>query len=358
MASSEPQTSATPMQVLDAILNRAEPSHPPRTSARKLLELCDLSVSYYGDSGLVLRRVSLTILAGKIIGLLGESGCGKTTTALSIMGLLPQDAQIQSGEVRFQGHDLLKFPEQQLRKVRGSQVSIIYQHSDVLNPVMRVGDQVLEVLRAHVTMADRHMRDEVLSLFELLGLDDCERIFHAYPHQLSGGQRRRISIAQALVCKPQLVIADEPTAWLDPDAATEILILIKKMRDRLGTAFLLIAHDPEALAAVADEVLVMYGGQVVETGPIGDVLAHPSHPYTQALLQCCQRASRTDSQMRNRSLLPCIPGQAPDPAQSSGGCSFSGRCSERVEPCTSADPELVTISGKRSVRCFRRGQGA
>jgi peptide/nickel transport system ATP-binding protein len=320
----------------------------------QLLRVCEVTVVFSSGSAresVVLKHISFAIAQGEIVGLLGESGAGKTTTALSIMRLLPSVAHITHGTIEFQGGNLYVLNERQARAIRGSEISIVFQDSNVLNPVMRVGDQVMEVLQAHRNTTKAEMRKEIYELFSALGMDDCERIFTAYPHQLSGGQCRRIAIAQALICKPRLIIADEPTAWLDTGTTAEILALIRQLRDLYGTAFLLISHDPDALAAVADRVMVMYAGQIVESGPTSEVFSRPLHPYTRALLQCVP-AEGVRNPGNQRSPLPFIPGQPPDPTKVLHGCSFFDRCNDRMDLCSSLGPQLVQISDVQSVRCF------
>jgi ABC-type glutathione transport system ATPase component len=319
------------MEVLGANQDRVSPVHPASNS---LLSVRDLSVNFRLENGResnVLRQVGFTIASSEIVGLLGESGSGKTTTALALMRLLSEAAHIAGGSVYFCGRDLLTLGEGELREIRGAEISIIHQDSGVLNPVMRVGTQVREVLRAHKSGKPAQMREEIYALFSALGLDDCERIYRAYPHQLSGGQRRRIAIAQALICKPRLVIADEPTAWLDSGTTAELLSVFRRLREMYETAFLLISHDPEALM-VADRVLVMYAGEIIEDAPRHAIFEQPQHPYTSALLECsAQRsaarpASSFDSQnVRQLGIrqpgarqlgakvraLPYIPGHAP-----------------------------------------------
>jgi oligopeptide/dipeptide ABC transporter ATP-binding protein len=344
------------MTVLDASQDRASLSPPNDSASGNLLCVSDLSVRFQLNSAIeswVLRRVSFTIAPGKIVGLLGESGCGKTTLALSIMRLLAPAAQLASDSIQFNGHNLKELDESQLQEIRGSEISIIYQDSNLLNPVMRAGDQVMEVLRAHGNAPSSQMREEVLALFAALGLNDGERIYRAYPHQLSGGQRRRIAIAQALICKPRLVIADEPTAWLDASTTAEIVDLFARLRDMYGTAFLLISHDPEILFAVADEILVMYAGQIAESGPPSKIFEQPRHPYTQGLLACSADAIAIQKTDDRKSPLPCIPGTAPDPSESQPGCSFSSRCRDRMPACDLREPELLGISATQSVRCFK-----
>lgn len=320
-----------------------------------LLSVRDLTVDFrlsYERESNVLKRVGFTIANAEIVGLLGESGCGKTTTALSLMQSLPAAARITAGAIHFNGHSLVALSEQKLREIRGSEISMIYQDSDVLNPVMRVGNQVMEVLRAHRSGKTAHMREEIYALFAALGLGDCDRIYRSFPHQLSGGQRRRVAIAQALICKPRLIIADEPTAWLDSETTGDILSVVRQLREMCDTAFLLISHDPDALA-VADRILVMYAGEIVESGPRQEVFERPKHPYTSALLQCSmQRNIGRDFNVK-RSPLPCIPGHAPDPSELLSGCAFSSRCSCHMNVCDLKRPELYAVSQAQSVRCLQ-----
>jgi peptide/nickel transport system ATP-binding protein len=219
-----------------------------------------------------------------------------------------------------------------------------------------VGDQVMEVLRAHRKMPAAQMRDEVYSTLGDMGFDNCDRIYRAYPHQLSGGERHRIAIAQALVCRPRLVIADEPTASLDFKTTAELLSLFAHLKDVYETSFLLVSHDPDTLK-VADRIVVMYAGQIVESGSRSEVLTRPKHPYTRALLQCGMQAAEQNVEGRMRR-IPCIPGSAPDPGEIITGCSFASRCSERVTACELREPELINLSENDSVRCFKYEDGA
>jgi oligopeptide/dipeptide ABC transporter ATP-binding protein len=319
-----------------------------------LLRVFDLTVNFRLDSkseAHALKEVSFAIARGEIVGVLGESGSGKTTTALSLMQLLPSTARIASGSIQFHGCNILGLDPSQLCEIRGSEISMVFQDSDVLNPVIRVGDQVMEVLRAHKNIPSTQMRSETCSLFAAVGLSDCERVYRAYPHQLSGGERRRVAIAQALVCKPQLVIADEPTAWLDSGTAAEMSALFLRLRDQYGTAFLLISHDIETLT-IADRILVMYAGEIVESGAREEVFGHPKHPYTTALLQCSQKTTERKVNGRPRT-LPSIPGEAPDPSHVLSGCAFSSRCSHRMGVCDARRPELIKMSSTGSARCFQ-----
>jgi oligopeptide/dipeptide ABC transporter ATP-binding protein len=341
-------------------LARANPAatrerQPPRCAA-SFLEVRDLWVRFRVDAGpefTILDRISFDIAPGEIVGLLGESGSGKTTMALSLLRLLPPNARVAGGSIQFRGRDLLSLNERQLREVRGAELSLIHQDSSVLNPVMRVGDQVTEVVRAHHRWPMLRLREEAMAALAAVGLGGSDRIYSSYPHQLSGGQRQRIVIAQALVCKPDLVIADEPTASLDATTAAEIVDLVKGLKSASDTSFLFITHDPATLATLADRVMVMYAGQIVEDGPLSEVYSQPQHPYTRALLECAPRPPAGGG-VRDRGFrLACIPGSPPDPMVMPAGCSFSNRCKDRMEICDVRNPEEFRPSASRTVRCFK-----
>jgi len=329
--------------------------NPTDQPAESLLRVRDLTARYRLEDQefTALDRVSFDIAPGEIVGVLGESGCGKTTTALSLLRLLPDTARVTCGSVRFRGRDLLSLDESQLREVRGAEIAIIFQDSGVLNPVMRVGTLVSEVLRAHQECSARQAREEVEAFFAAIGLGESARIYEAYPHQLSGGQCQRIAIAQALICKPRLVIADEPTASLDANTASDILGFVKRLKESSDTSFLFISHDPATLATIADRILVMYAGQIVEDGPLDEVYSRPLHPYTQALLQCAPQPMATKFSARGKRMLPCIPGNPPDPLEELRGCSFSDRCADRMKVCDSQKPGQIETSVCRSVRCLK-----
>jgi len=262
-------------------------------SSVALLQVADLTISYAQERGLPVRalaRVSLKIGPGEAIGILGESGSGKSTLASAIPRLLPEHAQVEGGSVAFRGRDLLTLPETDLRKIRGKEISIIPQDPALsLNPVMRAGDQIAEVLRAHLPSSRTSRRTAVDELLRSVGFDDPRQISSAYPHQLSGGQRQRMAIAQAIACNPALVIADEPTSKLDASLQSEILVLLAKIRERSGTAFLVISHDPTIFPGFVDRMVVMYAGRMVEQGTTEDIFRRPRHPYTQALVRLSER---------------------------------------------------------------------
>ncbi len=300
-----------------------------------LLQTDRLTVSFRLDRGdmSVLRNINFSIQRGEIVGLLGESGCGKTTAALSILGLQPSDAIVR-GSVRFLGRELVGAPEQVLNEVRGAKISLVWQEPSLsLNPVLRVVDQVEQVLRAHQQQSAAERRDRARAALEDVGLDN-ERLQTSYPHQLSGGQRQRVLIAQATVCGPSLIIADEPTGSLDTVSANAILGLLRDLVRRLNASLLLITHDPRLLAAVADRIVIMYAGSIVESGPAAEVLQTPSHPYAKALLS-----------------YTAIEGVSPDFRALPLGCTFSPRCKQRIPACTEAEPLLAAV-GSREVRCI------
>lgn len=246
----------------------------------------NLAVQLGGHPAPLVSDVSFEIAAGEIVGLFGESGCGKTTLAQAILQLLPREQFVVRGSVRFRGTELVGLEERALEKIRGGGIALIMQDPLLaLNPVLRAGDQVAEVIRAHRRMARREMRAEVDALFELAGLGASARLRSAYPHQLSGGERQRVLLAQALAGHPALVIADEPFTALDPERVVEICSLLRKVRDTLGTSFLVIGHDPGVLAHLADSVLVMHAGRVVERGPLPQTFRAPSEAYTAGLLR-------------------------------------------------------------------------
>ena len=263
------------------------------TSSNALAVVEKLSVSYHPEGGRpvhALDRASLEIRPGELVGVLGESGSGKSTLATAMLRLLPADARCDSGSIRFQNRDLFALSETELRRIRGAAIALIPQDPALaLNPVMQVGVQIAEVLRAHFSMTQRERRARVDELLAEVGFDQPRRIDRAYPHQLSGGQRQRIVIAQAMACRPALVIADEPTSKLDASLQAEILSLMREIGRRHQTAFLLISHDPTVLAGFVDRIVVMYAGRVVEEGRTAEIFRAPLHPYTQALVRLCGR---------------------------------------------------------------------
>jgi oligopeptide/dipeptide ABC transporter ATP-binding protein len=302
-----------------------------------LLAVRDLAVVYRG-----LRAVdgaSFHIDAAVAVGLLGESGCGKSSVALAIPGLLPPGGRVERGAILWRGSELRGLSETRMAALRGAEIALVFQEPALaLNPVMRVGDQICEVLRAHRPWPRRRVREHAAEVLARLCPHDAARIFDSYPHQLSGGQRQRVAIAQAVALQSALIVADELTASLDATVQAEILALFAELK-WAGAALLLVTHNPAALTNLADRVLVMYAGRIVEEGPFAEVLLAPRHPYTRALVACAPK-------LHVRGLPAAIPGAPPDPAAPAAGCAFAPRCVERTDICISGDPP-----GER-VRCF------
>jgi peptide/nickel transport system ATP-binding protein len=319
---------------------------------QSLLQVRDLAV-VYGSGRQVTSAVtnlSFDIAAGEAVGVLGESGCGKTTLGLTLLRLLPATGLVAKGRVIFRGIDLLSLEEPQLERIRGAEISMVYQEPGLaLNPVLRVGDQVAEVLRVHGPWSRTRCREEANRLLAQVGLRAESGIGEAYPHQLSAGQKQRVVIAQAIAARPALIIADEPTTSLDAMTQTEIRTLLKTLQTRLRLALLVISHDPDELEQVVDRILVMYAGYLVEAGGTQEVLETPLHPYTQGLLRA--RLSNVPSE-NHRKLLPVIQGEPPDPARLPGGCAFGPRCSDRETFCGLHKPPEFQPDASRRVACF------
>ena len=318
-----------------------------------LLEVRDLKIIFNNNGAGItaLRGANFDVGQGEIVGLLGESGCGKSSTALAILGLLPSSARCE-GSIRFHGQELRALPEREMEKIRGAEISLISQEPALaLNPVLSIRWQVSEVLRAHGKNSGSRSQAEVDVMLERVGLKDVVRIGSAYPHELSGGQRQRVAIAQVLACKPALVIADEPTASLDAVIQAEILDLFLALRQALQCGFLFISHNPAILQRICNRILVMYAGQIVEEGPAARVLTQPLHPYTRALLECAPARPSGPGEKQ----WSYIPGNPPDMRQMIAGCAFESRCPERMEICTIRAPQELTQETSRHVRCFKYG---
>jgi len=318
-----------------------------------MLRVRDLTVSYEQGGGhklLALDRASLDLRAAETLGIFGESGSGKSTLAATLLRLLPAHARCE-GTVTFRNRDVLGAPPRELREIRGAGISLIPQEPALtLNPVMTVGDQIAEVLRAHLTMNSAARRERTRELLEEVGFEKPDEIYHAYPHQLSGGQRQRIAIAQAMSCRPALVIADEATSKLDPVLQAEILALMRAMGQRHDTAFLLISHNPAVIAGFASRVAVMYAGRIIEAGTTHDVFRRHLHPYTEALVKL---SGRHLARPGVRSRIPSIDGEAPDTSSLAPGCQFAPRCPEKMPVCTERDPAQTTQGASHHVRCFK-----
>jgi oligopeptide/dipeptide ABC transporter ATP-binding protein len=320
-----------------------------------LLRLVGLDVQFAAAGNVIhaINGASLEIFPGEVVGVLGESGSGKSTLAKSLIHLLPSNARVTSKTFQFAGREISSIDASQMRSLRGDQIATIPQDPAVaLNPVMRVGDQVAEVLRAHRNWSGKRCRQEAERLLTRVQLTHCSRrMFDAYPHQLSGGQRQRVVIAQAIACEPALVIADEPTASLDSASEREILDLFRQLKRDLHISLLFITHNPALLAGLADRVAVFYAGRIVEIGPLQRVFNESAHPYTKALLACLGPDIGSSNATRDNR-FPTIKGVRPDSNFMPSGCSFAARCSQRLETCDQRRPSSVALDDERNVECL------
>ena len=317
---------------------------------RPLLSVTDLSVSFPTDRGVVqaLDSVSLQVDSGETLALVGESGSGKSVTALSILRLIPDPGRIENGSVVFDGQNLLALDPKGIRAIRGDRIAMIFQEPmSSLNPVMTIGKQVAEPIRLHRKVSWKQALDKAAELLARVAIPDAERHLDSYPHQFSGGMRQRVMIAMALACRPQLIIADEPTTALDVTVQAQILALLKDLTRESDSALILITHDLGVVARYADRVAVMYAGRIVETAPARDLYANPQHPYTRGLMESIPRLD-DDSEKR---LVP-IDGQPPDLAHLPPGCAFAARCRHVADRCLIEEPLLEPLAENHSMACF------
>ena len=316
-----------------------------------LLSVRDLRVQFGGGAGAItaVDSVSFDIAEGEVLGIVGESGSGKSVTALSIMGLLPQPpARIGAGSIWFEGENILTYSERELRNLRGPGIGMIFQEPMTsLNPVFTIGDQLMETIRVHERISPRARRERAVEMLTKVGIAAPERRLADYPHQLSGGMRQRVMIAMALACRPKLLIADEPTTALDVTIQQQILELLLDLREEFRMAIMIITHNMGVVAEVADRVIVMYAGKIVERAGVKALFEHPSHPYTRGLLESIP--SLEDDRQR----LKTIPGALPNPAAPPPGCRFEPRCGFRLEACRVAVPPLADIGGGHDSACIR-----
>jgi peptide/nickel transport system ATP-binding protein len=333
----------------------------PSTCASPLLRVRGLTVTYNAGSQRsvpALRQVDLDIAPGEIVGVLGESGSGKSTLALSILGLLPESAHLE-GSIFLEDENLTHAAESRWADVRGARIAMIFQEPGLsLSPVMRAGDQIGEVIRAHRSGRSKQRKQEVEVALKDAGISDVNRIYRAYPHQLSGGELHRVAIAQALVCRPALVIADEPTRSLDVTLQAEIQNALRAISRNYGSSLIFITHNPALLTGFADRVIVMYAGRIVEAGTVAQVYRRPLHPYTKGLLQLvfgrAQHSGLTPG-FAQRERLPAIPGSLNGFDQLGPGCAFEPRCSARTANCQIESPEEIAPESDRRVSCFNYG---
>lgn len=320
-----------------------------------LLTVEGISVAFAGEGGedTFVDGVSFQVKEGETLCIVGESGCGKSVTALSIMGLLGEGGRVTQGSVRFEGQELLTLPERALDAVRGNRLTMIFQDAtSALNPVLTIGDQLTEAIRAHLPLSRQEAKARAESLLRRVGLSDAARMMRKYPHTLSGGMRQRVMIAIALSCNPRLLIADEPTTALDVTIQAQIMRLLLELKNELGMALLLITHDMGLVAETADRVLVMYAGQVVEEADVQTLFAAPMHPYTQALLQSVP-SIRDGAEHR----LLTIGGTVPEHYQTIEGCRFFNRCPKAVAACEHR-PQVMAAAGASRARCWLAADNA
>jgi oligopeptide/dipeptide ABC transporter ATP-binding protein len=315
-----------------------------------LLEVRDLSVTFPTGHGAAVAadQVSFDVAAGETLALVGESGCGKTVTALSLLRLLPDAARVgPASRILFEGADILTLEREALRRVRGARMAMVFQEPMTsLNPVLSIGTQLAETVEAHEPAGRRAALDRAAEMLALVGLADPRRVLAQYPHELSGGMRQRALIGMALICRPRLLIADEPTTALDVTVQAQILELLASLRQRLGMSLLLITHNLGVAAGIADRVAVMYGARIVETAPTSDLFARPAHPYTAGLLAA---APRLDGPTRP---TPAIPGSVPPATAWPAGCRFHPRCSRAWDRCRAGEPTLLDAGPGRHARCW------
>jgi peptide/nickel transport system ATP-binding protein len=319
-------------------------------SGKPLLEVRDLRVVFAGTDGrrtFAVDGVRFSVERGKTLGIVGESGCGKSVTSLAIMGLLPQGAAEVTGEVHFEGRELLSQPARVMRDLRGNRLAMIFQEPMTsLNPSYTVGNQIMEVIVRHREVAKKEAEERATDMLRRVRIPNPEARFHDYPHRLSGGMRQRVMIAMALACDPQLLIADEPTTALDVTIQAQILDLMRQLREETHAAIILITHDLGVVAEVCDEVVVMYAGQVVERAPVGELFRFPQHPYTVGLLGALPRLDR------RRLRLSAIEGTVPNMTAPPHGCRFSARCPFVIPKCAEL-PHLEAVQVGHLTRCWR-----
>ncbi|GJL50165.1 MAG: ABC transporter ATP-binding protein [Nitrospirales bacterium] len=314
-----------------------------------LLELTNLSTSFFSDQGEIraVEDVSFSIQPGETLALVGESGCGKSVTAFSIMRLVDRPGRIVGGKIFFKGQNLLDLPEQGMRKIRGKSIGMIFQEPMTsLNPVFTIGNQIGETLQIHTDFSASEIRKEVLKLLDKVRIPSPERRIDQYPHEMSGGMKQRVMIAMALACKPDLLIADEPTTALDVTIQAQILDLLKSLQEEMGMAILLITHNLGVVAQFSQNVIVMYASKIAERASVAQLFKNPSHPYTMALLNSLPRPGERGKRLES------IRGTVPSPLQYPKGCHFSTRCLEVLEHCSEQPPPLIQIESGHETSCW------
>jgi peptide/nickel transport system ATP-binding protein len=314
-----------------------------------LLEVHDLYLQFKTSRGQLkaLNGISFNVQSGEVFGLVGETGCGKTVTGLSILRLLPRSASISAGQVLFEGTDLLGLSRRQIEALRGSKIAMIFQDpSTSLNPVFSIGSQIERVIRRHTPISKRQAHEKARSLLASVGLPDAGRILGSYPHQLSGGMQQRVMIAMALSCSPRLLIADEPTTSLDVTIQAQILKLLRELQKKYAVAVILITHNLGVIAQTCDRLAVLYGGRVAESGSSRDIFNQPQHPYTRGLMNAIPRPGSRGARMAT------IPGTVPSNPGAMTGCTFAPRCEFAMPRCSLETPPLYPLGENHSSACF------
>ncbi|MGH8830795.1 MAG: ABC transporter ATP-binding protein [Polaromonas sp.] len=323
-----------------------------------LLQVQNLQVEFKTRRGtaLVLNGVDFEVKRGETLCVVGESGCGKSMTALALLRLIPSPpGRIRAGRVMFQGEDLVQASEERMREVRGNRISMIFQEPMTsLNPVFTVGDQIGESLRLHAGLDAKHAREQAIDMLRQVGIPAPERRVDEYPHQMSGGMRQRVMIAMALACRPDILIADEPTTALDVTVQAQIFDLLRDLQQGKGTAIVMITHDMGVVAEMADRVMVMYAGRVIEQGTTEQVLSHPGHPYTQGLIECLPELG--SSRHAERKELTEIAGVVPSIWEIGSGCAFRERCPYAMARCASEVPPIIETGAGHGAACWLRAQ--
>jgi oligopeptide/dipeptide ABC transporter ATP-binding protein len=324
--------------------------------SEKILEVRGLKTYFYTEDGVVkaVDGVDLDVKRGEVLGLVGESGCGKSVTSLSIMRLVGIPGEIEAGEIKFDGQDLMKVDESEMAHLRGSRISMIFQQPvSCLNPVFRAGEQVAEVLEVHEGLGKQAAWDRAVDLLRLVGIPEPEKRARSFPHELSGGMAQRVMIAMALACAPQLLIADEPTTALDVTIQAQILDLMRDLRNKIDSSIILITHDMGVIAEMAERVAVMYAGRIVEQTDVNTLFKEPLHPYTSSLLASIPVLGIVQDR------LEVIKGTVPNLINLPPGCKFAPRCEARIEhgltQCTEKEPELIAVRPDHTVRCWLFG---
>lgn len=318
-------------------------------SSSSILDVQGLKTSFFTDDGEVpaVDNMNFYINPGEILGVVGESGCGKSVTSLSVMDLVPNPGKVKEGSIRFKDEELTKASKKRMRQIRGNEIAMIFQEPMTsLNPVFTIGNQMIEGIRIHKRVSKKEATKIAVNMLKKVGLPRAEQLIGEYPHQLSGGMRQRVMIAMAMACEPELLIADEPTTALDVTIQAQILDLMKRLNEDMNTSILLITHDLGVVADICTRIVVMYAGKVVEEGSVRDIFNDPQHPYTEGLIK-----SVPDMRSKKNRLYS-IPGNVPKPGTVTHGCKFAPRCPYVFDRCTEENPELIDTEEGHRVRCF------